>query len=351
MKEEKNKVGRPKHADTNLKKNSIIMIEIAVIGLISLVIGGIFSLTNVNIRNLKGQVSKEDYKFELVDVYGDRKWNKYELNYYCDLRAVVSNVGKKVEFITRNGSSSDWSFNNVHSSEKIGSENSKYVRFDNGKTHTVELTSYTHLFPYREDGVYTAVYTFYADKKCNVSDIKLRSESYSPIASYKPGWNKRAHYSSEDTDYCYMNKNGKPYLSEGKHKVKYKGKKKTYYFESDGCIHTGLYYCYKCRYQTLKSGLLMSKFKTLNGETYYFKKNGIIAREEFIKVNNKWYYFDEDAKMLKNTITTINGQKYQFNKNGVCIYGAKCGITTTTKKTTKKKTTSPKRNVPQTQNK
>ena len=57
MKEDKNKVGRPKLADSKLKKNSIIMIEIAVIGIISLIIGGMLSLTNVNSNKLKGEVA------------------------------------------------------------------------------------------------------------------------------------------------------------------------------------------------------------------------------------------------------------------------------------------------------
>ena len=128
MKEEKNKVGRPKLADTNLKKNSIIMILVAIIGLISLIIGGIFTLTNVNIRNLKGQVSKNDYKFKLVDIYGKKEMNRKGLGYHCELNAVVGNVGKNVVFIK--DSSNGWYFWYDQNSERIESSYSK--EYDNG---------------------------------------------------------------------------------------------------------------------------------------------------------------------------------------------------------------------------
>ena len=335
MKEEKNKVGRPKLADTNLKKNSIIMILVAIIGLISLIIGGIFTLTNVNIRNLKGQVSKNDYKFKLVDIYGKKEMNRKGLGYHCELNAVVGNVGKNVVFIK--DSSNGWYFWYDQNSERIESSYSK--EYDNGGNYSVYLSSYyddytDDNFNYKND-VYTAKYTFTVDKKCNVSNIKFRSESYSPIANYKPGWNKKVHKSYyNQTDYCYMNKNGKTYLSQGKYKLKYKNKKNTYEFYNDGCIVIGVK---GNKYQTLKDGIITNKLLTLQGNKYYLKKNGEVARNEFIKINNKWYYFNKDAEMLKNTSITISGNRYQFNANGVCTYGSKCGITTTTKKTTTKK--------------
>lgn len=61
MKEDKNKVGRPKLADTSLKKNSIIMVEICLIGIISLIFGGLINLNIVNYNKLKG---------DTVSIYG-----------------------------------------------------------------------------------------------------------------------------------------------------------------------------------------------------------------------------------------------------------------------------------------
>ena len=61
MKKEKNKVGRPKLGDSNLKKNSIIMIEIAIIGLIVLIIGAIISFVSTKKLNAK-VVNRIDYQ-------------------------------------------------------------------------------------------------------------------------------------------------------------------------------------------------------------------------------------------------------------------------------------------------
>ena len=67
MKENKNKVGRPKLADSNLIKNSIIMVEIALIGILVLIMGGVFSL-NSNPNRLKGYASKNG---DAVTIYNE----------------------------------------------------------------------------------------------------------------------------------------------------------------------------------------------------------------------------------------------------------------------------------------
>ena len=57
-KEEKNKVGRPKLADKELKKRSYIMLVVALLFTVSLIFGGLFSLTNVRLGNLKGEAKR-----------------------------------------------------------------------------------------------------------------------------------------------------------------------------------------------------------------------------------------------------------------------------------------------------
>ena len=68
-KEEKNKVGRPKLADNNLKKKSYIMLGVALLVIMSLIFGGIFSLTNIKTSNLKGEATTEDI-YDVVLFFG-----------------------------------------------------------------------------------------------------------------------------------------------------------------------------------------------------------------------------------------------------------------------------------------
>ena len=76
MKEEKNKVGRPKLADTNLKKDSIIMIEICLIGIISLIFGGLVNFNIINYNSLKGETKSVygvDSSFSITGIKAECK--------------------------------------------------------------------------------------------------------------------------------------------------------------------------------------------------------------------------------------------------------------------------------------
>ena len=68
--EEKNKVGRPKLADDNLKKKSYIMLGVALLLVACLTFGGILSVTSIKPFNLKGETNnyKLKYKYKVVSV-------------------------------------------------------------------------------------------------------------------------------------------------------------------------------------------------------------------------------------------------------------------------------------------
>ena len=61
MKDEKNKVGRPKLADTKLKKNSLIVSGVMLLIVVCLVIGGLVSL-NILPNKLKGEVTYKTFE-------------------------------------------------------------------------------------------------------------------------------------------------------------------------------------------------------------------------------------------------------------------------------------------------
>ena len=40
-----------------------------------------------------------------------------------------------------------------------------------------------------------------------------------------------------------------------------------------------------------------------DGKWYYVRENGVIVRDEWVKLEDDWYYFGADGAMLANTTT------------------------------------------------
>lgn len=59
-------------------------------------------------------------------------------------------------------------------------------------------------------------------------------------------------------------------------------------------------------------------FAVIDGEKYYFNKDGVIQTENgFITVDGKIYYVQDGGTILRDSWKTINGYEYYFNKEGI----------------------------------
>lgn len=88
----------------------------------------------------------------------------------------------------------------------------------------------------------------------------------------------------------------------------FKQKKIKYYANLDGTLARGLkkigndYYFFK-----LTSGkMITNKKKKVGNDTYYFTSTGVAARETWILVKGKYYYFQADGRMAKNKLIDKN---------------------------------------------
>lgn len=77
-KEAKNKVGRPKLADSKTKKASLIIIGVAIVSILALFLGCVFAMTNTNLTSLKGAINISDceiYVNNIKDTEAKLKWS------------------------------------------------------------------------------------------------------------------------------------------------------------------------------------------------------------------------------------------------------------------------------------
>lgn len=119
---------------------------------------------------------------------------------------------------------------------------------------------------------------------------------------------------------------------------------KKYYAGSDGAILKGLHAIGSNIYffdETTGLKLTHSK-KVIGNDTYYFKKNGVAAKNKWIKLQSKYYYFDNAGKMVRSTWvgkyyvgsdgartdqekqtgwSESDGKKYYFDANGNMVTG------------------------------
>ena len=133
--------------------------------------------------------------------------------------------------------------------------------------------------------------------------IKNTSNSDEWIAKqYKIKLNKKIE---ENTWYT---KNGYKYYrkSNGKNATGWNTiNGKTYYFDNKGKMQTGLKTISNKKYYLGKDGVRRTGWQTINGNKYYFEKSGNKKGQALkgkIKISGKYYYFDNDYKMVKNKL-------------------------------------------------
>ena len=359
MKEEKNKVGRPRLADTNLKKNSIIMIEIAMIGIISLIIGGILTLTNVNSSKLRGEIIK--YKYYLYDYNGNlvdkaNKEEKLDTNsagdkyfikhvYYKKLKVdhfswsyyeplnndfIWEGLSKNAESVSKvKNVMGNYKFN-IYDSNKIENrcgysdlykKNYIEIAFNVNPPTSISAAYYNGREMVRNvfEGYHKVSknYKYCIDDKCEVSE----SEIYDEDNVSKGKHQYKIYYFNNFSNKYVLLKQGSLTCKKGTSSSTEKGWKK----------ENGKWYYYK-------NGKKLVYLQKINGKYYYFNSKGEMQKG-FIKFNKdgKYRYFSKHGYMVTNKCVKINGERYCFSKSGICTQGSRCGITTT-KPTTKKVT-------------
>ena len=113
----------------------------------------------------------------------------------------------------------------------------------------------------------------------------------------------------------YYYKNGKP--KQGW----FKYNKKWYFLNPDdnGSMATGLYCIDKKFYLFADSGKMLSNgwHTDIDGDWHYISKSGVCKRG-WKKIKGKYYYFKKNGVMARNEKIKINGKTYKFDKNGVC---------------------------------
>lgn len=65
-----------------------------------------------------------------------------------------------------------------------------------------------------------------------------------------------------------------------------------------------------------ESDIPINTLQDMNGEKYYFDKNGDIVTNMLKKVDGKYYYFDSKGRAVTEKWKTIHGKKYYFKKSG-----------------------------------
>ena len=98
-------------------------------------------------------------------------------------------------------------------------------------------------------------------------------------------------------------------------------KKKGYYAHEDGKLALGLtkvgndYYCFRKKNGTMYSNIK----KKCNGATYYFTASGKAARNTWVKIKSKYYYFQDDCRMATSKYI---GDRWYVNENGERVSSA-----------------------------
>ena len=67
--------------------------------------------------------------------------------------------------------------------------------------------------------------------------------------------------------------------------------------------------------------LLYTTWQYIEGSWYYFDDQANLVKERWLFANGYWYYLGADGRMLSSTITRIGSSTYAFNSAGVMIAG------------------------------
>lgn len=104
---------------------------------------------------------------------------------------------------------------------------------------------------------------------------------------------------------------------------------KWYYFNSEGYMASNEY-IKSSDYNTNKKLYWLDPTGAWNNKSYKWMNNykgwwiqevggSWYPKNEWAKIDNKWYYFDESGYMVANRIKTIDGNVYQFRTDGSLI--------------------------------
>lgn len=90
-----------------------------------------------------------------------------------------------------------------------------------------------------------------------------------------------------------------------------------YYFDNEGFMVTGFQSIDGKLYYFESSGAMKTGWKKIDGYWYYFSSGGNAAVSGWKKIDGYWYYFKNDGKMAADEILTDeSGVTYKFDENG-----------------------------------
>lgn len=93
-------------------------------------------------------------------------------------------------------------------------------------------------------------------------------------------------------------------------------KGKDYYFDKEGVSQTGwIFYENNWYYIEENQKLIENGIRVIN-DSFFLFRDKIAVKEEFVKVDSGYKYFDKYCYMLRNTWYFIDGKWYYFDKNG-----------------------------------
>lgn len=96
---------------------------------------------------------------------------------------------------------------------------------------------------------------------------------------------------------------------------------KTYYYEQDGTMATGLKYLDGNYYYFLSDGSMVTGWLKLDGEYYYMQENGMLTTG-WRQIDGAWYYMrPESGKCVINAAIEIDGYWYFFKNDGKKLTG------------------------------
>ena len=128
----------------------------------------------------------------------------------------------------------------------------------------------------------------------------------------------------------YLKKDG-TYAADGWARIE----DEVYFFTEEGYVKTGSFqWNSKCYYADSKGRLYISRKRKTSSGTYYYAKSGAMLKETWLLQERKYYYFNENGKLVKNRRignyyvnksgvrvdekwVSIGGKKYYYGKNGV----------------------------------
>lgn len=119
----------------------------------------------------------------------------------------------------------------------------------------------------------------------------------------KKGW-QLIKLSNGKNEWFYFPKNGNHYVSKWTN-----GKK--YYFKSNGALASGLttigndkYFFTKSDSKTHRGSVYKNVFFKSGSYKYYATKTGVLAKSQWVKINDNYYYFRYTGRMMKDEFVT-----------------------------------------------